>query len=273
MNRKEFINIYWNYYLMLEKDFINITKYVALKECNYCTCSDEIIKLIEVIGSECDLIFKKICGIKLNSRSGNIKAYSDILNTYPEIINEKIEVKHTNIILKPFKGWNKIMPWELFWWKIYNEVKHNREENYDKGNFYILLNSLSALYLLEMYFCRKIGRENYEIDVPNIKSKLYNIINWKVNPKKKSILVKESFDVNNIFDIGLPYVVGESELEVYLNGEKLLCATQGNEIDDGHYIEVGKIGKTSHHIQFYKWGDTNLERGDIVHIAINRPEE
>lgn len=64
-----------------------------------------------------------------------------------------------------------------------------------------------------------------------------------------------------------------AELEVYLNGEKLLCATQRNGLDAGHYIEVGEIGKTSHYIQFYKWGDTNLEKGDIVHISINRHEE
>lgn len=43
-----------------------------------------------------------------------------------------------------------------------------------------------------------------------------------------------------------------AELEVYLNGEKLLCATQRNGLDAGHYIEVGEIGKTSHYIQFYK---------------------
>ena len=273
MNREEFINIYWNYYLMLEKDFINITKYVKIKKRNYSTCSDEIIKLIEVIGSECDLILKKICGINLNSRSGKITEYSKILNTYPEIVNEKIEVKHTDIILEPFKGWNKRKPWQLFWWKTYNKIKHNREENYDKGKFFMLLNSLAALYFLEMYFCRKIGRENYEIDVPNIKSKLFNIINWEVNPKTKSILVEESFNTNNLFDIELPYIVGEAELEVYLDGEKLLLATQENGLDDGHYIEVGERGKVSHYIKFYNWGDTNLEKGDIVHIAINRHEE
>lgn len=273
MNRDEFINIYWNYYLMLEKDFINITKYVKIKKCNYETCSDEIIKLIEVIGSECDLIFKKICNIGLNSRKGKINEYSKILNFYPEIVNEKIKVKYTDIILEPFKGWNKKEPWKLFWWKAYNEVKHNREENYKNGNFCNLLNSLSALFLLEMYFCREIGRKNYEIDVPNIKSKLFNITNWKVNPKRKSIVVNESFESDNKFDIELPYIVGAGELEVYLNGEKLLCATQINGLDDGHYIEVGDIGKVSHYIQFYKWGNCKLEKGEIVHVAINRKEE
>lgn len=270
MNRDKFISIYWNYYLMLENDFLNITKYVKLEKCNYSTCSDEIIKLIEVICSECDLIFKKICNIDLNDRYANMTNYSEILKIYPQIVNEKIEVQHSNIVLQPFEYWNLKKPGKLFWWKKYNKIKHNREENYKKGNFFVLLNSLAALYFLEMYLCRKIGREMYDIDVPNTKSKLFNIINWEINPKTKSILVEENFPDNKDYDIKLPYIVGNAELEVYLNGEKLLLATRENGLDNGHYIEVGENGKVSHYIQFYNWGGNGLEKGDIVHIIINR---
>ena len=103
---QQFIQNNWNYYLMLENDFINITRYIKLDKCNFHTFSDEIVKLLQSVGAECDLIFKKICNINLKKRA-NIYDYVQILDDYPQIINEKIIVKNSNIILQPFKGWKK----------------------------------------------------------------------------------------------------------------------------------------------------------------------
>lgn len=66
---QQFINNNWNYYLMLENDFINITRYIKLDKRNFKTFSDEIIKLLQSIGAECDLMFKKICNIDLKQRA------------------------------------------------------------------------------------------------------------------------------------------------------------------------------------------------------------
>lgn len=270
MDRSEFIKIYWNYYLMLENDFINLTRYIEIKECNYKTCSDEIIKLIQLTCSECDLIFKKICGIDLNDRHANIAQYATILDISPDIVNEKIEVKYRNIILQPFKRWNKDSPWRLWWWNSYNKIKHNRENNYKRGKVKVLLDSLAALYFLEMFLCRKIGQETYDIDIPNTPSKLFDIIDWKINPTDKSILVEKDVPDNEKFDIQIPYIVGNFELEVYCNGERLLLATRENGLDDGHYIEIGDKGQVSHYIQAYNWGDNiTFKKGDIIHVRIN----
>lgn len=60
MNRKEFLINYWQYYKVLEDDFINVTKYIKLSEDNYSTYSDEFVKQLQAIGSEFDVICKEI---------------------------------------------------------------------------------------------------------------------------------------------------------------------------------------------------------------------
>lgn len=268
MNRVDFINTYWNYYLMLENEFRNITQYVSIREHNYSTCSDEIIKLTEVVGSECDLILKRICDIDLNDKSATMKQYSKLLDVYPNIVNEKVKILYTNIILQPFKNWYKEKPWELTWWKAYNEIKHNREENYEKGNFEILLNSLGALHYLEMYFCRKIGHDTYDIDVPNVESKFFSIVDWKTNPIRKTIILEKDVHENGVYDIQIPYIVGSGELEIYLGNYRLLQATKENAPLDGNYMEVGNYGETSHYFQLVS--DACLKKGDVIYIQIKQ---
>lgn len=263
---QQFIQNNWNYYLMLENDFINITRYIKLDKCNFHTFSDEIVKLLQSVGAECDLIFKKICNINLKKRA-NIYDYVQILDDYPQIINEKIIVKNSNIILQPFKGWKKKYPSQLKWWKAYNLVKHNREEQVQFGNFYNLLNIMAALFFLEMYFCKKIATLTQNIDIPNEKSKIFMIKDWKVNPTEQTIVINQIMNANDIIDIKIPYVVGNNELEVYYENMRLIKTTQGNE-NMGNYIEIGENGEISHYIK--TTGDRKLNKGDLLFIKISR---
>ena len=220
----------------------------------------------ESIGSECDLMLKKICNYKLSKRA-NMQDYVQILDKYPKIVNEEIIIKKENIVLHPFQGWNKDSPSKLFWWTAYNKIKHNREENYKLGNFGNLLNILAALYFLEMYFCRGIGRKTNNIDVPYEKSKIFIINNWNINPTEKTIIIKEDIPETEKIDIELPYLVGKNELKVYYYNE-LLIKTTDDKKDLGNYIEVGEVGKMSHYIK--TTGDWNLKKGDYLHIKVSR---
>lgn len=263
---QQFINNNWNYYLMLENDFINITRYIKLDKSNFKTFSDEIIKLLQSIGAECDLMFKKICNINLKQRA-SMNNYVQILNDYPQIISEKIIVKSSDIVLQPFKFWKKTSPGKLEWWNAYNLIKHNREGNYKLGKFGNLLYSLAALYFLEMYFCRRVGRLTNNIDTPNEKSKIFIIKNWKVNPTEKTIFINQNIAANDKIDIELPYIVGSNELEVYYEKE-LLVKTTMDKKSMGNYIEVGKFGKVSHYIK--TTGDWSLNKGKYLFVKISR---
>lgn len=56
MSEEEFVNLYWKQYIMIEKEFRQTTKYVALDSINFKTYSDAYIKLLLQIGSEVDIV-------------------------------------------------------------------------------------------------------------------------------------------------------------------------------------------------------------------------
>lgn len=181
MNRDEFINKYWHYYLMLEEKFIKTLQYVDLNVNNYDTYSNEFAMLIQSTGSELDLVFKIYCGLDLNNQNININNYcSSLLSDYSSIINEEIKVLYTDIEIKPFENWNINSPKQsLFWWNNYIDIKHKRTSEFKKANLKTALTILSALYLLEMKKIKNIGAENDISDIPDKKSELFEIKNWK----------------------------------------------------------------------------------------------
>ena len=58
MTRQEFLKDYWQYYLMLEKQFVNTLQYVDLDNNNFTTFSNQYANLLQAIGSELDSFFK-----------------------------------------------------------------------------------------------------------------------------------------------------------------------------------------------------------------------
>ena len=75
MNRNEFCKYHWDYYLVLEKDFLRTEQYVSFdlgenynynntepnNKGNSLTFSNEYIKQYQAICSEVDVILKSIC--------------------------------------------------------------------------------------------------------------------------------------------------------------------------------------------------------------------
>lgn len=57
------INLYWNQYISIEKEFAETVNYVALAEDNYRTYSDAYIKIMLQLGSEVDIALKLYCQI------------------------------------------------------------------------------------------------------------------------------------------------------------------------------------------------------------------
>ena len=148
--------MYWNYYNLLEQDFINTLRYVALDYDNFDCFSNEYIKLLELICSEVENILKCLCGKK----NQNIKDYREkIIKIYPKIVSEQVYIveikKYKCIPFKEFK--NKNAP---DWWKNYNSVKHNRLVNYKNATQKNVLDSLAALFLLEQILSSKIKSKN-----------------------------------------------------------------------------------------------------------------
>lgn len=180
MERKEFIDSFWNYYLNLENRFINTTQYVEVDENNYQTFSIEYIGLLQSICAEIDTVMKEICGFNQKD-SKKISDYYDKIMENPffkNIMNEGTIYIYKKINIKPFDEWNKNN--SLKWWESYNDVKHERVAKYKKGNLKNVLNALSALYILERYKIKDIANKtNESLDIPEIDSKVFRLKNLK----------------------------------------------------------------------------------------------
>lgn len=207
--REMFCKKIWEYYLVLENDFLETERYVSfeLGENLFCdsneSCntenskvySDEYVKQYQAICSEIDVVMKQICKeIHNNDNVKSIPEYAKlILNDCPEIVLQKVKVKH-KFELQPFKIWKIKDETSDYkspnWWTDYNDVKHHRLENYKKGNLKNVINALAGLYILELYFVRKIGNTNNEKDVPNDVSKLFNLVDFQT---KDTVLGRELY--------------------------------------------------------------------------------
>ena len=191
MNRIEFCKCHWEYYLVLERDFLNTERYVSFDlgdnyiydnntHCdkgNSETFSNEYIKQYQGICSEIDVILKSICKVLGNSEANKMDAYTPIiLNKWPDIVTQKVEFK--DLELQPFINWKDSPYKSPDWWSPHNEVKHERIINYQKANLKNVVNALAGLYILELYFVKFIGDRDCDRDVPNDISRLFELIDF-----------------------------------------------------------------------------------------------
>lgn len=200
VTRDEFLQRYWKYYLMLEKDFLETERYLTIDELNFQAFSNEYIKQYQAICSEIDVIAKSFCKQLDSTFSGNnIDAYCKvILDNNEDFSNRVVNVRNRNIRLVPWGNWHystetrenetfRIVAHNPDWWKKYNKIKHNRTTintetqlpYYKLANQKNTLYSLAALFQLELYYYRLLHQVLFanEPDMPP-RSKLFEIENW-----------------------------------------------------------------------------------------------
>ncbi|MBS1363753.1 MAG: hypothetical protein HPY96_05910 [Bacilli bacterium] len=205
MNRKEFCKHHWEYYLVLEKDFLQSERYVSFElgedylydgiEHDNCgnskTFSNEFIKQYQAICSEVDVILKSIC-LELGNQSAN-----DMKNGYTPIVLQNWvninaqKVRFKDLELQPFSNWQQEPNYKSpDWWTPYNNVKHERLFNYHKANLKNVLNALAGLYILENYLVKFIGDRDNDSDVPNDISLIFGMIDFET---RETVIGKDSY--------------------------------------------------------------------------------
>lgn len=185
-----FKEMFWNYYKNIERRVLELQDYAAFRKGNFRTCSNEIISLILLVGAEFDHLCKYVCGFDLRE-SHCIEEYKSWLTAnWQSIESVAVAIVDSNLKMRPFKDWRLdsgiVSP---KWWSSYNKVKHDRSDNYSRGNLGNLLYALSALYALELFAFKKIadrcnagahledGAPPY-FDIPPDSNRLFRLINW-----------------------------------------------------------------------------------------------
>ena len=180
INRKEFLQNHWMYYLMLERKFLATIPYVSISSDNFSAYSDEYASLLQLIGAELDNFFKVYCGFNLDEIK-NISHYARyILTEYPEIKQQDIELFDVDIMIRPFEHWDsECAKQSLPWWEAFDNIKHNRVGTKKDASLKNTLDILGALYLLEIKYLRKISAEHNEADRPSKESELFSLKDWE----------------------------------------------------------------------------------------------
>lgn len=157
-------NIHWPYYLSLESDVDNLSRYIEFSEDNYSTYSIELVRIFLSIGSEIDVVMKEIClALFPNCKASKINQYQKIIKAeLPSLITESAICSKYGLSFKPWLNWDLGIK-SPEWWSQHNNVKHQRSDFYSQANLRNVLESLSALYIANIYLHHIICKKNYEL--------------------------------------------------------------------------------------------------------------
>ena len=181
--------IHWNYFLALESDLEQVSRYIEFDRKNFQTYSIELAHLLLAASSEVDVIAKGICGyLESTSPAGNIDHYREIINRHlPGFRKEFVYVPRFNIKLKPWINWNKRKKKENpLWWHSYNKVKHERNEYFAEANLKNVLNSVGGLLITVFYFYKL----KFSINNPNLRER---DITHLLVPESEFVRLNESY--------------------------------------------------------------------------------
>lgn len=179
-------NPFWLHYLSLEKSLLEISEYIAITEDNYQCYSFKNMQLFFAVCSEVDSIFKHI---QNNLYSDITKVKSPNIVNHIAMLDEFFPAVKDTLVVTKISGYVlEFQPFEsLFsdylnntkdrkivrigegearsWWQQHNDVKHQRLDNFDKANLKNLLESLSALHILNLIYALSLDSkliESYE---------------------------------------------------------------------------------------------------------------
>jgi len=151
MTKDELLGI-WNYYLSLENDLANTSRYIEpMGQEN--VHSFEFAKLIILACTEVESAFKILCQLITGHQvSGDIGTYkATILGKYPKIITATVSARRLGKDIAPFTDWNN---GKLNWWESYQHVKHNRGSYFGDATYINAVQAISALYILTFYVAK-----------------------------------------------------------------------------------------------------------------------
>jgi len=143
----------WNYFLAIESDLANTSRYVEFREDNFSTYSIEFVHLLLAASSEVDVVAKLLCKkIDKAKEPRSIGAYQDIIvSRFQKLPTFQAQVPKHELTLKPWEQWREKRT-SPRWWRSYNKVKHQRDAKFKDANLKNVLNAFAGLFCLLNYY-------------------------------------------------------------------------------------------------------------------------
>lgn len=158
-------NLYWSIFKNLEKELIHLSNEIHIDDNQLNIYSIKITELLIRTVVEVESISKELYFIMGGSKPNNNELFFDtdcinLIETNWLLSKKKVLVTSPNFhfsqvdnqILTPLKKANKRGNSSADWLKAYQAVKHNRAENFKKGNLKNLIRALAGLYVLNIYY-------------------------------------------------------------------------------------------------------------------------
>ena len=150
-------NIHWNYFISIEDDLYKLSRYIEFDKKNETVFSIELVRLLIASSSEFEVVAKELYKIKSqNNRTGNIRKNLQLF--YPFISDLEIIVPRFGLQYTPLLNWKTDNDCE--WWNSYNLVKHLRNSSYEKANLKNAINSIGALYIVNLFYYNALQEKN-----------------------------------------------------------------------------------------------------------------
>jgi hypothetical protein len=146
--------LHWNYYLALDSDLMNVSRYIEFTGANFATYSIELAHILLASSSEVDVLAKAICHLLKPKRSAaSITQYRQIITgSLNDFSHQVVQVPRFALTLQPWSNWADGASPD--WWRAYNDVKHHRDEHFPDASLKNALNSLGALLIVNFHFYR-----------------------------------------------------------------------------------------------------------------------
>ena len=157
---------YWSYFLALERDLETLSRYVQFTTENITTYSVEMARILLSAGSEADVLLKVICRrLDPSKKPASINAYFEIVSgKCPNLLEFEATLPRWGIHVRPWETWAKASSPD--WWKSHNKVKHHREEHFSRANLLRTIESVAAVYVLNLYANPQAAKEGSLIPMP-----------------------------------------------------------------------------------------------------------
>lgn len=159
---------HWNYFLALEDDLNQLSRYLEPTQANFNAYSLELARVLFAAASEVDVVAKRLCKqVKTTSKADNINQYKkEIMGRYPEIAGSCVSIPKFGLSLSPWEQWGKDS--NPVWWKAYNDVKHKRHTHFAQANLKNTLNAVSALFALLLFFYKNEAHDGKLVPDPRL---------------------------------------------------------------------------------------------------------
>ena len=183
--------LHWNYFLALEDNLFETSRYVDFSKRNFKTHSIEFAQLLLASSSEVDVIAKGICRyLDPELKPGNIDDYRAIIRTHiPRIHREQVFVPRFGLKFRPWLNWGKEE--NPSWWKSHNKVKHQRTAYFRDANLQNTLNSMGGLIIFIFHY--------YRLDM-DLKDDIYNArdVTRTFKPKSRMLKLRDEYYYSNL---------------------------------------------------------------------------